>query len=164
MLDALTPDEATKHTLTFQAAVDVKPAELLRLSRLPTDVLTAALKKVIEGPGAKPTYSPVVDGIVLPGGPWQPGGPAVSAGIPMITGTTRTETTALIGAAHPEYFTLDDAALPKALAGWLPDKDVNRPDKDVNRVVSGFRTLMPSASAADLFFVISTDRRVRQQA
>jgi para-nitrobenzyl esterase len=98
-----------------------------------------------------------VDAIVLQGGPWQPSGPVVSAAIPMIIGTTRTETTALVGASHPEDFGLDEAGLPKALAGWIPDKDIPR-------VLAGFRKLMPSASASDLFFAITTDRRVRQQA
>lgn len=156
-LEGLAPDEATKHALTFLAAVDVKPGELQRLGKLPTDKLVAGLGTVMNGPGVKPNYSPVVDGIVLPKGPWQPDGPAVSASIPMIVGTTRTETTALIGAAHPEFFALDDASLPKALVGWIPERDIAR-------VTAGFKKLMPSASASALFFAITTDRRVRQQA
>jgi para-nitrobenzyl esterase len=155
-LEGITPDEATRHAATFLAAVEVKPAELQRLAKLPTDKLVAALAKVMEAPGPKPNYSPVVDGIVLPRGPWQPDGPAVSAGIPMIVGSTRTETTALLGAGHPEYFSIDEAGLVRSLAGWIPDRDIPR-------VVAGFRKLMPSASAADLFFAITTDRRVRQQ-
>jgi para-nitrobenzyl esterase len=157
MLDALTPEEATKHAQTFLAAIDVKPTELPRLSKLSTDALVAGLGKVMAAPGPKPNYSPVIDAIVLQAGPWQPAGPTVSAGIPMIIGSTRTETTALIGAEHPEDFALDDATLPKALAAWVPDKDVAR-------VLARFRALMPSASASALFFAITTDRRVRQQA
>jgi len=130
---------------------------LPRLAKLPTDALVAGLTKVMSAPGPKPNYSPVVDGIVLPKGPWQPDGPAVSAGIPMIIGSTRTETTALLGANHPDYFTLDESSLPRNLAGWIPDRDIPR-------VIAGFRRLMPSASASDLFFAITTDRRVRQQA
>jgi para-nitrobenzyl esterase len=156
-LDALTPDEATKHALTFLAAVDVKPAELFRLAKLPTDAVVAGLTKVMSGPGPKPNYSPVVDGIVLPRAPWVPDGPAVSAGVPMIIGSTRTETTALLGANHPEYFALDAASLPRSLVGWVPDRDISR-------IIAGFRRLMPSASASELFFAITTDRRVRQQA
>jgi para-nitrobenzyl esterase len=156
-LDGLTPDEATKNTLTFLAAVDVKPNELPRLSKLPTDKLVAGLAKVMGAPGPKPNYSPVVDGIVLPRNPWQPDGPVVSAGIPMIIGSTRTETTALLGANHPEYFALDDASLGRNLTGWIPDREIPR-------VIAGFKRLMPSASASDLFFAITTDRRVRQQA
>jgi para-nitrobenzyl esterase len=154
-LEGLTPDEATRHALTFLAAVDVKPTELQRLAKLPTDKVVAGLTKIMSGPGAN--FSPVVDGIVLPRGPWQPDAPAVSAGIPMIVGSTRTETTALLGAGHPEYFSIDEAGLVRGLAGWIPDRDIPR-------VVAGFRKLMPSASAADLFFAITTDRRVRQQA
>ncbi len=156
-LEGLTPEEANQHALTFLAALDVKPTELPRLAKLPTDALLAGLKKVMTAPGPKPNYSPVVDGIVLPKGPWQPDGPAVSAAIPMIIGTTRTETTALLGASNPEYFAMDDAALSRNLAGWIPDRDIKR-------IVTVFRTLMPAASPSDLFFAITTDRRVRQQA
>ena len=156
-LDALSADEATRNALALLAAVGVKPTELPRLAKLPTDALVAGLAKVMSAPGPKPSYRPVVDGIVLPKGPWQPDGPAVSAGVPMIIGSTRTETTALLGVGHPEYFALDDASLPRSLVGWIPDRDILP-------VIMGFRRLMPSASASDLFFAITTDRRVRQQA
>jgi para-nitrobenzyl esterase len=156
-LDALTADDATRNALTFLAAVDVKPTELARLGKMPKDALIAGLKKVMDVPGPKPDYSPVVDSIVLPRSPWQPDAPAVSAGVPMLIGSTGTETTALLGANHPEYFTLDEASLSRSLADWIPDKDIPR-------IIAGFRRLMPSASPSDLFFAITTDRRVRQQA
>jgi para-nitrobenzyl esterase len=75
----------------------------------------------------------------------------------MIVGTTRTETTALLGGNHPELFQQDEATLQRNLTGWVPDKDMVR-------VVAGFRRLMPNASWSDLYFAITTDRRVRQQA
>ena len=156
-LEGLTPDEATKHALAFLAAVEVKPTELQRLPKLPTDKLVDGLGKAMRATGVRPNFSPVVDGIVLPRNPWAPDGPAVSATIPMIVGSTRTETTALIGASRPDRFTLDEAGLPSALAGWVPDRDIPK-------VIAGFRGLMPNASPSDLFFAITTDRRVRQQA
>jgi para-nitrobenzyl esterase len=156
-LEGLTPDEATKHALTFLTAVDVKPSELQRLARLPLDKLMAGLKTVMEAPGPKPNYSPVVDGIALPKGPWQPDAPAVSAPIPMIIGTTGTETTALLASHAPDDFRMDDATLNKRLVGWIPEKDIPR-------IVTGFRRLMSSASPSDLYFAITADRRVRQQA
>ena len=156
-LEGLTPDEATKHALTYLAAIDVKPTELQRLAKLPADKLLAGLRTVMTAPGPKPNYSPVVDGIVLPRNPWLPDGPAVSASIPMIIGSTRTETTALIGAGNPDDFNLTDASLPRALIGWIPDKDIAK-------VIAAFKLLMPTASPPDLFFAITTDRRVRQQA
>ncbi|HVY16202.1 MAG TPA: carboxylesterase family protein [Rhodopila sp.] len=176
-LDGLTPDEATKFAQAYLAALNVKPAELGRLAKLPTDALLAGLKAVtgagetVPGTtatlgttalgttalGPKPHFSPVVDGITLPRPPWTPDAPAVSGGVPMIIGSTATETTALFGARHPEDFALDEAGLHRKLAGFVPEKDVPR-------VIAGFRKLMPEASPSTLYFAITTDRRVRQQA
>ncbi|OYV33041.1 MAG: hypothetical protein B7Z80_25180 [Rhodospirillales bacterium 20-64-7] len=156
-LEGLTPEEATRYAATYLAALDMKASDVPRLSRLPVAALLAGLGKVMQAPGPKPNFSPVVDGIVLPKGPWQPDAPPVSAAVPMLIGSTATETTNLIGAAHPEDFALTDTALPNRLIPWLPARDVNR-------VIAGFRELMPGAAAADLFFAITTDRRVRQQA
>jgi hypothetical protein len=50
-LEALRPDEATKHALTFLAAVEVKPADLQQLAKFPTDRLLAGLTKVMDAPG-----------------------------------------------------------------------------------------------------------------
>lgn len=137
--------------------MNVRPSELGRLAKLPTDAVVAGLTKVMAATGPKPNYRPVVDGIVLDRNPWLPDGPSVSAGVPMIIGSTRTETTALLGANHPADFSLDEAALPRGLAGWVPDQDLPR-------VIAGFKKLMPGASPSDLFFAITTDRRVRQLA
>jgi len=156
-LDGLTPDEATKSAQAYLAALNVKPNDLGRLAKLPTDALVAGLKAAMSAPGPKPNFSPVVDGIALPRPPWTPDAPAVSASVPMIVGSTRTETTALIGAAHPDDFALDEAGLRQNLAAYVPEKEVPR-------VIAGFRKLMPEASPSDLFFAITTDRRVRQQA
>jgi para-nitrobenzyl esterase len=156
-LEALSPEEATKHAQTFLTALDVPASDLGKLAKIPPDRLIAALTTVMSVPRGAPNFSPVVDGIVLPQNPWTPNGPAVSAGVPAMIGSTRTETTALIGASHPADFALTDASLPQALSGWIPDKDIGR-------VIAGFRRLMPGASASALFFAITTDRRVRQQA
>lgn len=156
-LEGLTPAEATKHALAFLSAVDVKPTELQRLARLPPDKLVAGLKTVMQAPGPKPNYSPVVDGIVLPKGPWQPDAPAVSAAIPMIVGTTGTETTTLLASHAPEDFHMDEATLTSRLGAWIPEKEIPV-------IVAGFRRIMPSASPSGLYFAITADRRVRQQA
>ncbi|HEX2941308.1 MAG TPA: carboxylesterase family protein, partial [Rhodopila sp.] len=156
-LEGLTPDEATRYVLTFLAALDMKANDVPRLSRLPVNALMAALGKVMRAPRPRPNFSPVIDGIVLPRGPWQPDAPQVSADVPMLIGSNATETTALIGAANPADFSLDNAQLPARLVPWLPARDIAR-------VIGGFRALMPDASASDLFFAITSDRRVRQQA
>lgn len=156
-LEGLTPDEATRHAVTLFTALDLKPGDAVALRKLPMAQLLQGLRKAMAGPGARPNYSPVVDGQSLPKGPWLPEGPAVSAGVPMMIGTTRTETTALIGAGDPTTFTLDDAGLRTKLAGWVPERDLAT-------VIAAFRALQPRATPSDLFFAITTDRRVRQQA
>ena len=117
----------------------------------------AALRKVMRAPGAPPNFSPVVDGKFLPRAPWIPDGPACSANVPMMIGTTKTETTALIGAGDPSVFSLDDASLRKNLAAWIPANEIDR-------VIAGYRKSEPEASPSDLFFAITSARRVRQQA
>jgi para-nitrobenzyl esterase len=156
-LDGLTPDEANAHTLAFLKAADVPTNDLARLQKLPFDQLLAALRKAIRAPGAELNFSPVVDGKFLPRTPWIPDGPACSSSVPMMIGSTKTETTALVGGNDPASFSLDDASLRKRLAAWIPANDVDR-------VVAGYRKSSPGATPSDLFFAITSARRVRQQA
>ncbi len=156
-LDGLTPEEATAHAMTFLKAVELPPNDLPRLQKLPVDQVLAALRKIMRGPGQRPNFSPVVDGRFLPRAPWTPDGPAGSASVPMMIGTTKTETTALLGDSDPALFSLDDNGLRANLAAWLPAGEINR-------VIAGYRRAMPEASPSDLFFAITTARRVRQQA
>ena len=150
-LEALTPEEATRNAVALLNAIGLKEKEVPKLRQLPMDRILAGMAK------AKVNFSPVLDQHILMKGPWLPDGPAVSANVPMMIGTTRTETTALIGAGDPSTFTLDDAGLKQNLGPWLPAKDTER-------VLAGFKAMMPNATPSDLFFAITTDRRVRQQA
>lgn len=156
-LDALTQDEATRHATTFLAALDLPAKDVARIRTLSTERLVAALTKVMTAPGARPNFSPVVDGASLPRLPWTPDGPPVSASVPLLVGTTATETTALLGAEDPALFALTDATLPVRLRSWLPEREIDR-------VIAGYRRIHPNATASDHFFAITTARRVRQQA
>jgi para-nitrobenzyl esterase len=153
----LTADEANGHALAFLKAIDVPAADLARLQKMSSEQLLTAYRKVMRAPGTQAVYGPVVDGKFLAKSPWIPEGPACSASIPMLIGTTQTETTALIGADDPSVFSLDDAGLRRSLTAWIPANEVDR-------VITGFRKLAPDASPSDLFFAITSARRVRQQA
>lgn len=156
-LDGLSLDEAHASALAFLKAADIPVTDLARLQKLPFEQLLAVHRKLMSAPGARPNFSPVVDGRFLPRAPWTPDGPAASAGIPMMIGTTRTETTALIGASDPSLFTLDEAGLRARLASWVPAGEMER-------VVAAYRKAAPAAIPSDLFFAITSARRVRQQA
>jgi para-nitrobenzyl esterase len=156
-LDGLTPDEANAHALAFLKAAEVPVTDLARLQKIPYEQLLAALRKAMRTPGEQPNFSPVVDGKFLPKSPWTQDGPASSANVPMMIGSTKTETTALIGANDPASFSLDDAGLRKKLSAWMPAGEIDR-------IVAGYRKATPGASPSDLFFAITSARRVRQQA
>ena len=65
-LEALSPEDATRHAQTLLAALDMQTNDLGKLAKIPTDRMLAALNAVMSGPGPRPNFSPVVDGIVLP--------------------------------------------------------------------------------------------------
>jgi para-nitrobenzyl esterase len=92
--------------------------------------------------------SPMVDGTVIPGQPWDPHGPALSAQIPLLIGYARTEET-LYDRPTPETLALDEAGLraraEKRLGG------------DPARVIDAFRTAHPDATPWDLWILIATD-------
>ena len=156
-LDGLTREEATAHAGTFLKAAEVPANDLPRLRTLPAEQILAAMRKVMAAPGARANFSPVVDERFLPRAPWTPDAPATTAAVPMLIGSTRTETTALIGATDPSAFALDEAGLRARLAAWMPASEVPR-------VVVGWRGIAPAATPSDLFFAITSARRVRQQA
>ena len=156
-LDGLTVDEASANALTFLKAVEVPVTDLARLQKLTFESILTALRKIALTPGARPGFGPVVDGKFLPRAPWSPDGPAISANVPMMIGTTATETTALIGGNDPSVFSLDDASLRQRLSAWIPANEIDR-------VISGYRKSAPRATPSDLFFAVTTARRVRQHA
>jgi para-nitrobenzyl esterase len=155
-LDGLTTDEATANALAFLKAAEIPVTDLSRLQKLTFEQLLAVLRKTGLASGAQPNFSPVVDGKFLPKAPWVPEGPATSATVPMMIGTTKTETTALIGGGDPSAFSVDDSSLRKRLAAWMPADEVDR-------IIAGYRKATPGAPPSDLFFAITTARRVRQQ-
>jgi len=132
-------------TRSLLTALDVAPAALVDL---PMEAMVAGLAKAARGP-KRPVWRPVADGAVLPLGPWWPDPPGVSASVPLMIGTTATETTMLIGTFDPSTFTLDAAGLRARMATMF------RPDA-VDRVIAAMQAAHPGASPADLFFWITT--------
>ena len=155
-LQAIDPDMATKRTRLLLDAMGMQPGDGAKLAEVPMAALVAGLTKVSKT-AEKPEYSPVADGRSLSGGPWAPGGPAVSANIPMMVGTVATEETLLIGSPDPATFDLDEARLRQRLARWFSPGDMDK-------ALAGFRAARPNATPSDLFFAISTDKLMRQAA
>jgi para-nitrobenzyl esterase len=97
----------------------------------------------------------VVDGRVLPRHPFDPTAPEISADIPMLIGSNETENTFFMG-ADEKLFSLDDADLTARLRPITGDATAD--------VIAIYRKNRPGATPSDLFFVITSDQRIRMGA
>jgi para-nitrobenzyl esterase len=86
-------------------------------------------------------FGPVVDGSILPGHPFDPGAPAISADIPMIIGTTLNEFVTAIN--HPEFEAMSEADLQKHVSEIHGEKAAS--------VIGAFRQRTPRAKPFDIW-------------
>jgi len=93
-------------------------------------------------------FSPTVDGTAVPRHPFHPTASEVSADVPLLIGSTRTELTLQTDAAA---FSLDDVALRgrvRELVGAATDG-----------IIEIYRKANPSAKPSELYFLIASDHR-----
>jgi len=96
------------------------------------------------------TFGPVVDGKTLPGGPFDPSAPALSADIPVLIGTTEYEITFF---PNTKYDPLDDAALRASF------KTTTRAvsDADVESLVGVYKKGRPGLTNLDYSLILASD-------
>jgi para-nitrobenzyl esterase len=137
-------DRATKGAEAFMAKLGLKPNQVDELQKLPQAQLLAAMRGV---QGLQ--LSPVVDGRTLPGGPFDPTAPAITANVPLMIGSTETEVT---WNNSVNFDPLDDAALHNRIKQGLRVDDAA-----ADRLIAVYKKDRPQASNLDLFFIMSTD-------
>jgi len=93
-------------------------------------------------------FSPSVDGRFIPRHPFHPDASPVSADVPVMLGSTRTELTSSSGAA---LFALDDAGLRENIVPLL--------GAQADRAIDIYKRANPGASPSDLYFLIASDER-----
>lgn len=93
-------------------------------------------------------FSPTVDGHYLPRHPFHPDAADVSASVPLMIGSTRTE---LTSSADADAFKLSDDGLRNRIGALLGDK--------APHAIEVYRRANPGASASDLYFLIASDHR-----
>jgi len=94
-------------------------------------------------------FAPVADGVVLPQHPFDPVAPRVSAGVPLLIGTTRTEMTLNTLDQDPTADRMDEQSLQTRLAGLL--------GHDTERVIKAYRDHHRAASPWELYALITAD-------
>jgi para-nitrobenzyl esterase len=152
VLRLTTPEDAIHTTELLLGELGLKPGQARELQTIPFARLLAANGAVyrqmtLREPDMVPN-SPMIDGLALPGHPWDPAAPALSAGIPLLIGYAHTEET-LYDRPTPEKLNLDEAGLTQRAAKRLGG--------DSDRVIAAFRKAHPEATPWDLYILIATE-------
>src|SRR5579883_1777472 len=134
--------DATKTAQMLMSKLNVKSADELQM--VPMDQLVSATLSV---PGLR--LAPVVDGKTLPGGPFDPTAPEISADIPLLIGNTEFEVTFF---PQTKFDPLDDAGLHAAVK-----QSTRANDAEVDRLIAVYRKGRPNASNLELSQIIASD-------
>ena len=137
-------DRASKSAEAFMATLGLKSNQVDELQKLPSEKLLEAMRSTR---GLQ--LGPVVDGRTLPGDPFDPTAPAITANVPMMIGSTETEVTFNV---NTNYDPLDDAALHQRVKDTL-----HVDDAAADGLIAVYRKGRPKASNLDLFLILSTD-------
>lgn len=157
MIRAQTPEAATASAKAFLNVVGLAPDRVSDLRTIPMDRLVDGLNSLSNRADVSVNFGPVLDGRSLPRHPFEPDAPPVSARVPMLIGTTKDETTLLIGRRDPSTFNLSWEQLPERLEPFT--KGLN-----AEQFINDVRKLHPRATASDVFFMVTTARNFRNSA
>lgn len=152
VLRLTTQEDAIRQTDLLLRELGLEARQARELQNVPVEKLLAADAEVqkklkLSEPGMV-ADSPMVDGKAIPNHPWDPQAPAVSAKIPLLIGSVRTEET-LYDRPTPEKLALDEAG--------LRERTAKRLGVDPDPVIEAFRKSYPDTSPWDLYILIATD-------
>ena len=146
-----TADAATESARKLLNSLGLTENQVDELQKIPAEKLYAA------GAGRGAGGGIVVDGRSLPRQTWDPKAPEESAGVPLLVGNDKDEST-LFSVRDEALFSLDNAGLRSRLV------TAGIPEGDVDSLLSVYHRDHPSDSPADSYFRISTDRAARRNA
>jgi para-nitrobenzyl esterase len=142
-----TPDVAMERTEKLLAGLGLGKGDVGKLQEVSADAL---LKQVANATAGTGQFRPVINTPSLPNHPFDPAAPAMSARVPMIIGTNRTEQSVFLG-GDAAIVNLDDAGLQQRLGSWLPAGEIAD-------VLALYRRLHPNSRNDELLYMITTDR------
>jgi para-nitrobenzyl esterase len=150
-------NEATASARKFLDYLGLGPHQVDELQHMSMEQLLTAMRAVASKDGLP--LGPVVDGRSLARHPFDPTAPEISVSIPMLIGSTATETTFIIGGYDPATFSLDEAGLRTRLRTLFKIGDA-----EVENLIAAYRKDQPDASPSLVFFAATSDRLVRMDA
>jgi para-nitrobenzyl esterase len=146
--------EAEAFSKKFLDLLHVTPDRLDDLLKIPMEQYIAALHA---GASFLWDWGPVLDGRSLPRNPFDPDAPAITADVPLLIGTTASETTVLVGAADPRSFSLNEADMRERLKKFLELSD----DSKLDALIGTYKRNRPNATPSDIYFAVTTDSMMR---
>jgi para-nitrobenzyl esterase len=148
-------DEAAKVSELLLKELGLEPSGVRELQKLPLERVKAAYFAVAgRSPTGAPTrrsFSPVVDGKVLPRHPFHPDATEISADVPVIVGYNRTEAT---------FFLASDPTAPKMSSEQMEKRATGLFGDNGPRVLELYRKTHPELNPYELFVLINTDNSV----
>jgi para-nitrobenzyl esterase len=166
------PAQAQRHTAQLLTELGLRAGQVRELQKVPMPQLLAANTKALQQwavrePGWTPN-SPAPDGRLVPGHPFDPGAPALSADIPLLIGWARTEES-FWERPTPERNALDAAGLQQRVEQRLNATATSYEGSGVTMagrrakyldpapVIETFRRDYPQASPFELYLLIASE-------
>ena len=145
-LKAVGKDAATGHARALLERLGVEPGKLEKLASLSAAEIQAAAAAVTSG-NVIGGFSPSVDGIALPSGPFDPAAPALSADVPVLIGTNKDEATLFLF-ADPKFGDYTEEDLAKRARQSAGDK--------AEALIAAARETFPDYSPSHLASAVQT--------
>jgi para-nitrobenzyl esterase len=144
-------DQASRVADNLMSTLGLGHGQVRQLQTLPLTQIMAAYFQVVRDMNVDQMtmgFSPTVDGNFVPRHPFHPDASNVSASVPLMIGSTRTE---LTSSADAESFSLSEDAMRTRIAALA--------GHDSARVIDTYRRTNPRATPSDLYFLIASDHR-----
>jgi para-nitrobenzyl esterase len=145
------PDQGTRVSRELMSTLGIPKDRVRDLQSVSLDRLMSAYFEVVRRMNVDQMtqgFSPLVDGIVLPGHPFHPTASTVSSDVPVMLGSTRTE---LTSSAQESDFSLTDAAMRIRIQQLL--------GSHADAALQVYSKLNPGATPSDIYFLIASDYR-----
>jgi para-nitrobenzyl esterase len=145
-------DQATSVARELIAKLGLQPSSALReLQALPVERIMSAYFATVRSMNVDQMtmgFAPTVDGVAVPRHPFHPTASDVSADVPLMVGSTRTE---LTSSADEAAFSLDEAGMRARIEDLFGAAS--------SGIIDVYRNANPGATPSDLYFLIASDGR-----
>lgn len=155
---ALSADYSQQVAETLLAELGLQKSQVRELQKIPVDRLSGAAAEAIRKTPRPQTahpdsfgendWGPTVDGRLLPNHPFDPAAPAISADVPLITGTNLNES--VNGVDHPDAETMTTEEMERRVRDMFGN--------DADAIIAAYKEDYPHTTPFGLYATIATAR------